>query len=285
MKPVVEPNTAPPAYVEQIYDVPGFFQPLDAVLFARLFAAQDEAGLTGDVLEIGSFYGRAAILLEYLKDEGDVLHVCDLFEVTPPTRAGQMELAASSRRMPTRAEFVAWFASFHDTLPVIHQVPSSVLDASELGLGSFRFVHVDGSHVYEAVTRDIATACELVAEGGVVAFDDFANVGYPGVAAALWPAVMERDLEPFACSTSKLYATLGRGWAARYRRAIEGLATQHGHRLKATEISDNCVLSIWPTSERRTLGARAAGRLRRIARRILATAPILIPDHILVPVA
>jgi SAM-dependent methyltransferase len=284
-KPVVDLESAAPAYVERIYEVPGFFQPLDAVLFARLFAAQDEVGVAGDVLEIGSFYGRAAILLGFLKDEGDVLHVCDLFEDTPPTRAGQMELAAFSGRMPTRVEFEAWFGSFHDTVPVIHQVPSSVLNASELGPRSFRFVHLDGSHVYEAVMRDIATAGELVAEGGVVAFDDFANVGYPGVAAALWPAVMESDLEPFACSSSKLYATLGRDWATRYRRAIQEFATKHGHRWKVTEISGSCVLSIWPTGERRTFGARAAGRLRRMARRILVTAPILVPDYVFVPLA
>ena len=57
-------------------------------------------------------------------------------------------------------------------------------------------------------------------DGGVVAFDDFANVGHPGVAAAVWPAVMERDLEPFVCSPSKLYATRGSDWAARYRDAV-----------------------------------------------------------------
>ena len=66
---------------------------------------------------------------------------------------------------------------------------------------------------------------------------------------------------------------------------MQEFATKHGHRWKVTEISDSCVLSIWPIAERRAFGARAAGRLRRMARRILVTAPILIPDYIFVPVA
>jgi hypothetical protein len=284
-QPVVELDSAARTYVERIYEVPGFFGPLDATLFARLFAAQDAAGLAGDVLEIGSFYGRSAILLEYLKDERDVLHVCDLFEDTPPTTAGRMELATFSGKMPTRGEFEAWFRRFHDTVPVIHQGPSSVLNASELGPDGFRFVHLDGSHVYEAVTGDIELACEIASDGGVIAFDDFANVGHPGVAAALWPAVVERDLEPFACSPSRLYAANSRDWATRYRSAIQGFATTYGYRWKLSEISDSSILSIWPTGETRTLRARVAGRLRRMTRHAHVAAPVFIPDSVLGPLA
>ena len=96
-------------HLERIYDVPGFFGPLDAALFTRVFEAQDDAGVAGDVLEIGPWYGRSAVLLGYLKGEREVLHVCDLFEDTPPTKAGRMELAAFQGQMPTRADFEAWF--------------------------------------------------------------------------------------------------------------------------------------------------------------------------------
>jgi hypothetical protein len=266
---------------ERIYDVPGFLGPLDVAMFARLFEVQDEAGVIGDVLEIGSWYGRSAILLEYLKkDEREVLHVCDLFEETPPTKAGQMELAAFAGKMPTRADFEGWFRSFHGTVPVIHQGASSGLSPNELGLNRFRFVHVDGSHAYEAVARDIAIACEIATEGGVVVFDDYANVGHPGVAAALWPAVMERDLEPFACSPSKLYATQGRGRAARYRMAMEEFATLDGYQWKVTEIPGSSIVSVWPAAERRALRARVAGRLRRLTRRIGRRTRLLIPDYV-----
>ena len=48
-------------HLERIYDVPGFFGPLDAALFTRFFEAQDDAGVAGDVLEIGPWYGRSAV--------------------------------------------------------------------------------------------------------------------------------------------------------------------------------------------------------------------------------
>ncbi|MEX2049357.1 MAG: class I SAM-dependent methyltransferase [Gemmatimonadota bacterium] len=273
-------DSAAQAYIERMHEVPGFFGPLDAALFARLFEVQDDAGVGGGVLEIGCWYGRSAILLEYLKGERDVLHVCDLFEDTPPTRAGRMELAAFRGQMPTRADFEAWFRSYHPGLPTIHQGPSSALSARELGSNRFRFVHVDGSHTYEAVTQDISIACEIATEGGVLVFDDFANVGHPGVAAALWPAIMQSDFEPFASSPSKLYVTLGSDRAAQYRVAIEELAGQHGHRWKVSELPDEgAILTVWPINERRGLGARVAGRVRRSIRRTLSRAPSALAAH------
>lgn len=257
------------AYIERIYEIPGFFGPLDAVLFARLFEVQDDVSVVGDVLEIGCWHGRSAIMLEYLKSEEEVLHVCDLFDDPPPTRAGMVELAASSGPMPSRAEFEAWFRSFHPRIPLIHQTASSALSATELGLNRFRFVHVDGSHTHEMVSEDIALACELATEGAVLVFDDYANVGHPGVASALWPAVMERGLKPFAASPSKLYVSLGVDWATRYRVAIEEFAAQHGYRWKQTELPGGSIVTVWPIDDSRNLGARVAGRIRRSIRRTL----------------
>jgi methyltransferase family protein len=131
-------------------------------------------------------------------------------------------IGGSHRQDGSRADFEASFRSFHDTVPVIHQMTSKDLSAGELGGDRFRFVHVDGSHIYEAATEDVGLASEIATEGGVVAFDDFANVGHPGVAAALWPAVMERDLEPYAWSPSKLYATRENDLADRYREGLRG---------------------------------------------------------------
>ena len=130
-------------------------------------------------------------------------------------------------------------------------------------------MHIDGSHTYEAVIQDIAIACEVAAEGGVLVFDDFANDGHPGVAAALWPAVMQRDLDAFASSPSKLYVTRGSDWATRYRAAIEQLAVERGHRWKLSELPGGSILSVWPIDERRTLGARVVGRVRRSIRQTL----------------
>jgi len=269
------------AHLERIYEVPGFIGPLDVAFFACLFNAQDEAGVSGDVLEIGTFHGRTAILLEYLKGDRETLHVCDLFEDTPPTEAGRHELALSPQSIPTRAEFEERFRRFHTTRPVIHQGPSSDLNVSELGRNEFRFVHVDGSHVYETVQHDIAIANEIVTEGGVIAFDDFANAGYPGVGAALWPEVVTREVDAFACSRTKLYATKGSAWAARYRSAIQDFASLHGLGWRENELATCSVVSVWEASQKRSLRARVVGRRRRLSQRVLGATPVgFIPDYV-----
>ena len=65
-------DSAAQAYVERMGEVPGFFGRLDADLFARLSEAQADAGVVGDLLEIGCWYGRSAILLEHLRGEREI---------------------------------------------------------------------------------------------------------------------------------------------------------------------------------------------------------------------
>ena len=66
----------------------------------------------GDVLEIGSFFGRSALLLEYLKDEQEVLHVCDLFEGTPSDGSGpEWTWPRFHGDMATRSDFEECFGA------------------------------------------------------------------------------------------------------------------------------------------------------------------------------
>ena len=191
----------------------------------------------------------------------------DLFEAIPATRAGRMEHNGYHGSRPTSADFLARFHSFHAGSPVVHSGPSTSLSAETLGRSRFRFVHVDGSHTYEAVKHDIALTCDLATEGAVLVFDDFANVGHPGVAAALWPAVLEGRIKPFASSPSKLYVTTAEDYAARYRGAIEELASASGWRTSVSELPTGVVLSVRPVAVRRGFGARIRRKVRRIVAR------------------
>jgi hypothetical protein len=68
-------------------------------------------------------------------------------------------------------------------------------------------VHLDGSHAYADVSRDLDLALELLAPGGVVCIDDYRTAHTPGVALATWEAVSEAALRPVCLTDSKLYAT------------------------------------------------------------------------------
>jgi hypothetical protein len=253
-------------------DVPGFLGALDAALFLRLAETQARRDTRGHLLEIGAWYGKSAIVLGSLKREDEELHVCDLFETPPPTAAGRRELGGHDA--PSRAQFEATYERVHGELPVVHHCPSSMLSARELGPNQYRFIHLDGSHRYEAVLTDIALARELAADECVIVFDDFSNLGHLGVAAAVWPSVVSSEVEPFACTPAKLYATLDKRHAAAYREAVETFASEHGNEVRRTDFfGSTSVIATWaaPRSLRTRVVDRARRTLRAVTRSALLT--------------
>ena len=260
-------HTGATGYIDRLYEVPGMIAPLDANLFIHLSEAQGKRIDKGDLLEIGAWFGRSAILLGYLRGAGERLHVCDLFETIPPTEAGRHELVQGNADTASRDEFEGNFRRFHSDPPVVHQCPSSEL-ATELQ-SSVRFVHIDGSHTYEAVVEDIALARGIVPDGGLVVFDDFSNIGHPGVAAGLWPSLARREFEPFALTPAKLYATVGASHAAAYRGAVEAFAANRAGagQVAHTDVNGSTIVTLWPAAASRSPVARGARWLRRSLRR------------------
>ncbi|KUL36178.1 class I SAM-dependent methyltransferase [Streptomyces regalis] len=191
----------------ELADVPGWFPPLDQVLFTWFLDRQEQQGTGGDLLELGAYMGKSAILLGHHLRGGEKLTVCDLFESDAPDGPNQAETTKSYASL-TRQAFERNYLSFHDTLPTVIQAPSSVI-AKEVGPGTCRFVHIDASHLYEHVYGDIGAAREILLPEGVVVLDDFRSEHTPGVSVAAWEAVLNRGLRPICLSTQKLYGTWG----------------------------------------------------------------------------
>ncbi|MEU5886581.1 class I SAM-dependent methyltransferase [Streptomyces sp. NPDC047461] len=225
-------------YPGELGDVPGWFPPLDQVLFTWFLDRQRTRGFAGDLLELGAYMGKSAILLGRHLEEGERFTVCDLFGGDAPDGANKAETAKSYASL-TRQAFERNYLSFHDTLPKVIEAPSSVI-SSEVAAGSCRFVHIDASHLYEHVRDDIGAAREILLPEGVVALDDFRSEHTPGVSVAAWEAVLNRGLRPICLSTQKLYGTWGDPSAVQEEllemlrgRADCGVSVQHaaGHRL------------------------------------------------------
>ncbi|MFE0805782.1 class I SAM-dependent methyltransferase [Streptomyces sp. NPDC058812] len=194
-------------YPGELNDVPGWFWPLDQVLFSWFLERQERRATGGDLLELGAYLGKSAILLGHHLRDGEKLTVCDLFETEPPDAANRAE-AAKSYSSLTRQAFERNYLSFHDTLPAIIQAPSSAV-TDEVATGSCRFAHIDASHLYEHVQGDIGAARDLLLPDGIVVLDDFRSEHTPGVAVAAWEAVLNRGLRPVCLSSQKLYGTWG----------------------------------------------------------------------------
>ena len=177
-------------YVRRIETIPGWFYSDDVALFRKLNELQQDSGLTGDLLEIGVFEGKSAILLGYFLAQGERLVLCDNFQQGEGVR----------ERLETR-----WRA-YHDQLPEILMHSSTRLDAEKLGK-TFRLIHIDGSHDYAMVKSDIQLARETIKDGGIIIFDDYMHTGFPGVAAAVWEEITSGGLTPFVLTQMKLYAS------------------------------------------------------------------------------
>ncbi|MGW0819872.1 class I SAM-dependent methyltransferase [Streptomyces sp. NPDC002845] len=199
---VVDGTIKPP---HRLDDVPGWFPVLDQMLFDWLLDRQESGGMRGDLLEVGVYMGKSAIFLGRHLREGEEYTVCDLFEGDAPDGANQAESTKSYSAL-TRKIFEDNYLSFHDMLPRVLQGPSSVVP-TEVKPRSCRFVHIDGSHLYEHVYGDISAASEALLPGGIVVLDDFRSEHTPGVSVAAWEAVLNRGLRPICLSTQKLYGT------------------------------------------------------------------------------
>ncbi|MGW5635587.1 class I SAM-dependent methyltransferase [Streptomyces sp. NPDC003832] len=196
-----------PVLPAELGDVPGWFPALDQTLFTWFLDRQRALGLGGDLLELGAYLGRSAILLGRHLRPGETFTVCDLFESDAPDGANRAETSKSYASL-TRQAFERNYLAFHDALPRVIQAPSSVV-AHEVRPGSCRFVHIDASHLYEHVRDDIGAARELLVPDGIVVLDDFRSEHTPGVSVATWEAVLNRGLRPVCLSTQKLYGTWG----------------------------------------------------------------------------
>jgi len=191
----------------ELKDVPGWFPPLDQVLFTWFLERQETGGVGGDLLELGAYMGKSAILLGQHRQDGEEFTVCDLFGGEAPDGANRAETAKSYSSL-TRQAFERNYLSFHDALPRVIEAPTSVI-SKEVEPGSCRFVHIDASHLYEHVHDDIGAAHDILQPGGIVVLDDFRSEHTPGVSVATWEAVLNRGLRPICLSTQKLYGTWG----------------------------------------------------------------------------
>jgi hypothetical protein len=207
---------------QELDTIKGWFYASDRRMFAWLLARQDELGETGNLIELGCYLGKSAVLIGGHVRPDETFTVLDLFESDAPDEenAGEMQRSYSTL---TQAAFESNYLRFHPELPTVVKAPSSAI-VEHVPDASCRFIHVDASHLYEHVAIDIDSARKLLKPDGVVVFDDYRGEHTPGVACAVWEAVLSKGMQPICVTESKLYATWGD--AAPLRAAIEAWLTE-----------------------------------------------------------
>jgi hypothetical protein len=260
--PLDELDPAVAAYLLALDTVPGSFSILDGRVLVALDQMQREQGVSGDLFEIGTAYGKSAILLGYLpRPPAERLTVCDVFEHKESIDAESMAIVNHWDADVTEQAFLLQYERFHEVPPNVIVGPSGDIDVGERA-GTCRIVHLDGGHGYDNVGQDMATARTILQPGGLVAFSRMATPDSPGVALAVWQLVLGGAFTPLCLTPYALYGTWDTdagvaGWAGAIDAWVAGQADLG---------SDLHTLAGWPVRRLFTMGRPPvqADRLVRI---------------------
>jgi hypothetical protein len=171
-----EPGPIAVAIAERVREIPGWLTVDDCGHFALVLRLQTAFGLTGDLLEIGTYHGRAAAALAHFLADGERLVLADFFQGAPPGLYPDPPTPEGLRR-----NLRAACPSVTDDRIEIHAGPSAALALSR----PLRFAHVDGGHRHDEVLGDLRRVDGALLARGVIAVDDYHNRDWPEVTPAV----------------------------------------------------------------------------------------------------
>jgi hypothetical protein len=169
--------------------IPGWLDYTNAHLMLAI-AGNPKLNKSGNILELGTFYGKSAALLS--------LSLKDFEQITCIDTYGTLQLAVETSidslnqnefyKNLTLKRFQRFFRFAGKTKPNI------LIGTTEQILPNlnqkFRIIHVDAGHTYEDVKYDITNSIDKLHNDGMIIFDDYGNKSWPGVAKAINEAVM-----------------------------------------------------------------------------------------------
>ena len=112
--------------------------------------------MRGDLLEMGAFKGRSAIVLAYHLHNGEHLHLIDVHPYLLVDEFRQFE-----------GHYSLHIGSSEDARTLLSNYAALV--------GRSRFFHADASHTFANVENDLLLAAELLSNDGIVVVDDYSN--------------------------------------------------------------------------------------------------------------
>ncbi len=174
-------------YLTYMHLIKGWFYKESAELFIWIDYIHKANNIKGNLLEIGTFQGKSAILLGLLANSEKV-GLCDIFRTQKDKEAV--------------IKHINVFFKDQEFIKIYHK---SSNDLSDSELNNCRLFHIDGDHSYEQAYKDLKLASKSIIEQGIIIVDDFFNIDHPGVTEAVSKILTEdKTLSPLLIGFSKL---------------------------------------------------------------------------------
>jgi hypothetical protein len=147
-----------------------------AAICGHLLRHQSALGITGDLLEIGTFEGRFFVAMALLLEPGEHALGIDVFTWPRPAVYDHLLENCAAAGLPA-GSYTAW------------KVDSRAIAVAELRArlpaSQARFIHVDSEHLPECLRNDLELAHAVLHPDGVIAVDDMLHPGYPTLVATV----------------------------------------------------------------------------------------------------
>lgn len=160
-----------------------------------------------EIVEIGVFQGRTALIMAWGASQGNGAHVTaiDPWELTGNVYDPPFTLEGTRKQ----AEYNVQSVGYSDRVRLVHGFSESAAGVWGVddGEGPVGLLFVDGDHTKEGARRDIEAWAPHLAPGAIIAVDDYGHVDWPGVGEAVDELVDEGFLEPIEIYHDRLAVT------------------------------------------------------------------------------
>lgn len=162
-------------------EVQGWTSAQDLIGVYFLSNIQHELGIFGSVGEIGVHHGKFFIGLSMTSCLSETLFVCDLF-------SSLQHLNKDKSGSGDEFQFQFNLQKFGLDISQVVLFTGSSLDLKpdwffKQKIPPFRLFSIDGGHTEDIVASDFALVNSIIADGSIIAVDDWINPGWPGVRA------------------------------------------------------------------------------------------------------
>jgi predicted O-methyltransferase YrrM len=165
-------------YLAQSYErVRGMSSRFAAAICGHLIRRQSALGISGEMLEIGTFEGRFFIAMALGLVPGEKALGIDRFDWPDAGVEGRF-LANCAAHGIARDRFLSWKVDSRGITS--HQLKE------KLGERPVRFVHIDSHHSRECLTNDLELVGPVLHRDAIICLDDMLHPGYPMVISAVF---------------------------------------------------------------------------------------------------